>query len=136
MTDLFFVGSVNTQVGTIALLGDLGPRHVFTMEVEVFETSIRWTVDLSLLARFKTIIYNKYRLIRKLKHVIISKSRAVTKEIWCCFRECLLKYKDVCTCSFWRQMATVSRKTNVQAAFIVFSTNVLNFYGCICEHYL
>ena len=39
MTDLFFVGSVNTQVGTIALLGDLGPRHVYRMVVEVFETS-------------------------------------------------------------------------------------------------
>ena len=31
--DLFLVGSVNTQVGTIALLGDLGQRQVFTMEV-------------------------------------------------------------------------------------------------------
>ena len=59
MTDLFFVGSVNAQVGTIALLGDLVERHVFTMEVEVFETSIRWTVNLNLLARFKTIVYNK-----------------------------------------------------------------------------
>ena len=42
VTDLFLVGSVNTQVGTIALLGDLGQRQVFTMEVEVFDV---WNFD-------------------------------------------------------------------------------------------
>ena len=65
VTDLFLVGSVKTQVGTIALLGDLGQLQVFTIwrsRCLKFETSIAigWTVDLSLLARFKTIIYNKY----------------------------------------------------------------------------
>ena len=37
VTDLFLVGSGNTQVETIALLDDLGQLQVFTMEVEVFE---------------------------------------------------------------------------------------------------
>lgn len=32
MTDLFFVGSVNTQVGMIALLGDLGRDHATSSE--------------------------------------------------------------------------------------------------------
>ena len=55
VTDLFLVGSVKTQVGTIALLGDLGQLQVFTIwrsRCLKFETSIRWTVDLSFLARF------------------------------------------------------------------------------------
>ena len=42
VTDLILVGSGNTQVGTIALLGDLGQLQVFTMEVEVFGV---WNFD-------------------------------------------------------------------------------------------
>lgn len=70
MTDLFFVGSVNKQVGTIALLGDLrrtpslhnGGRDVLKLRCDGL-----WTY---LLARVRLVFYNKYYLIRKFKHGI------------------------------------------------------------------
>ena len=51
VTDLFLVGSVNTQVGTIALLGDLGQLQVFTIwrsRCLKFENFDRDTMDCGL----------------------------------------------------------------------------------------
>ena len=52
MTDYFFVGSVNTQVGTIALLRNLEAPSLQRVENEVFETSMNCGIACSLLDRY------------------------------------------------------------------------------------